>query len=559
VNLPKFRKSIRELFSEAHTLSGEMILTDKRLSATAGVIASEIPTASFLVFIESPRAMLARTLDKADPAQLIENWTQSAKSILSLAHRFRSRVTVLAVQECLEPSSEFQTYIRNEIGLDTDHPYPRQEPPMALERALAELIVTKNQQLSRLYLEILATSHPLAHTSPDLQDGQCDPRDAISEIVSLRGSQDKVEGLEKAAGERESLSRQILSSNEQIKKLEESKKDLSEENDLLLLQLHQVQEELEHYFLEARRLEKNAKQHQSETFAIWKYGSLTLGEVHEESPYSHLNFTLDEAHLGDRIIRNIRLRLLKHHGRAGILLFQPQGNQSSPLHHWQQSGEEGGAPYMILIPQDESGADFFVAATTSDLLLLRGIITLLRSQLRNDPAKTPQLAPWIRVAGRLLEQIDDLPERLHYDSVSCKLTSREKSTDCTFAVTNAWIRSHGVAELSPSWSLRNSSTMTLSYSGDEPPLTIWPTDSQGAPDRVMVIDLSSANSRKEMVALFATMTKCDRSLLYHLVAEFPNFLVHLQNQHPDDGIDLRKLTKQARSFMKLMKKTLPSA
>jgi hypothetical protein len=101
--------------------------------------------------------------------------------------------------------------------------------------------------------------------------------------------------------------------------------------------------------------------------------------------------------------------------------------------------------------------------------------------------------------------------------------------------------------------------MTLSYSGDEAPLTIWPTDSQGAPDRVMVIDLSSTNSRKEMVALFATMTCRDRSFLYHLVAEFPNFLVHLQNQHPDAGIDLGKLTKQARSFMKLMNKTLPSA
>jgi hypothetical protein len=135
----------------------------------------------------------------------------------------------------------------------------------------------------------------------------------------------------------------------------------------------------------------------------------------------------------------------------------------------------------------------------------------------------------------------------------------EKSADCTFAVSNAWIRGHGVAELSASWSLRNSSTMTLSYSGDESPLTIWPTDSQGAPDRVMVIDLSSANSRKEMVALFATMTKRDRSFLYHLVAELPNFLVHLQNQHHDVGSYLAKLTKQAHSFMKLMNKTLRSA
>ena len=73
-NLPEFRNSIREFFAETHPTNGVTILTDTRLICTAGVIAAEISTANFLIFIESPRAMLARTLDKADPSQLIEDW-----------------------------------------------------------------------------------------------------------------------------------------------------------------------------------------------------------------------------------------------------------------------------------------------------------------------------------------------------------------------------------------------------------------------------------------------------------------------------------------------------
>jgi len=655
-NLPEFRDSIRELLSEVDTLGGAMILTDTRLIGTSGVIASEISNASFLVFVESPRSMLARTLDKVDPDQLIENWIQSAKSILALAHRFRSRVTLLVAQECLEHPSAFQAYLRGELGLDTDHPYPRHHTPAAvetaIETALSELILSKNQQLSRLYLEILAISHPLAHTSSDLQDAECDPRDAIREIISLRNnhakiaaerdaqkaklenleksavekevlskqlqsSKDqikhieeskkelseenelllqqlhqvqeeleetflqklqtekeldnqretlaaerdvlkaKIEKLEKAAGEKESLTKQLQSCKDQIKSIEESKKDISEENELMLLQLHQVQEELEHYFLEARRLKKNAKQHHSEALGIWEYGSFAFGEVREESPHRHLNFTLDETKSRVRIFRNIRLRLLEHHGRPGILLFQPQGDQTSPLHHWQQSGEEGGVPYMILIPQDQAGADFLVAATTSDLLFIRGILRLLRSQLGDDSPNKPLLTPWIRVAGRLLEQIDDLPERLHYDSVSCELTSGEKSWDCTFVVSNAWFLGHGVAELSANWSSTNYASMTLRYSGSEAPLSIWPLDPKGMPERELSIDLSNSASLKDKAARFTAMTKRERAFLHHLVAEFPNFLVHMQNQHPDSGLNLNKLNKQALSFMKLVKKTFP--
>jgi hypothetical protein len=213
---------------------------------------------------------------------------------------------------------------------------------------------------------------------------------------------------------------------------------------------------------------------------------------------------------------------------------------------------------MIVIPQDKAGADFLLAATTSDLLLIRGILRLLRAQLGNDPANNLPHAFWSGLAGRLLEQIDDLPERLHYDAVNCKLTPREKSWDCKFAVSNAWFHGYGVAEISANWSSTNYAAITLSYSGNQAPLTVWPADANGVPDREMLIDLSSSNSRKDMATQSAAMTRRDRALLYNLISELPNFLVHLSIQHPDAGLDLGKLQKQARNFARLAKKHLLS-
>jgi hypothetical protein len=226
-NLTEFRNSIRELLKEGGIPSGVTILSDTRLIGTAGVIASEIPAANFLIFVESPRAMVARTLGQADPAQLLESWIQSAKFILSLAHRFRSRVRVLDVQECLDQASAFANYIRKELGLDSVPPYPRQEPPMALERALADLIVAKNQQASRLYLEILALSHPLDPNVSAPEEKVVDLQEAIREIEVLRYLSSQ------SAEEMQSLEKQVT---EAQMSFEGSRNELTEENDLLLLQ-----------------------------------------------------------------------------------------------------------------------------------------------------------------------------------------------------------------------------------------------------------------------------------------------------------------------------------
>jgi hypothetical protein len=578
-SLTEFTKSVAQLLDtpnerEDQRNNGGLIpLTDPRLAATAGVLASGIPEASFLIFIESPRESLARMLvDTADPEHILEQWMHAARAMLALTHRYRTSVKVIVVQECLNHPTDFQNLLRTEVGMETIPPYPDQEEPPALQQALAELMVAKNPQAGHLYAELLALSHPLGSDVSSPEEKVVDLQEAISEIIALR----KTPALQAAEEENDLLLQQLHQVQEEIeqtflqrqqvekelkqlsgetvalkKQLEESKKELSEENDMLLLQLHQVQEELEHYFLEARQLQSQSRRGQ-----MWELGEITLGDVCLEAPHRHLNFTIDRASSGERTFPRLRLRLVEHHGKPGLLFFGPSGTGPAPLHHWKQSGEEGGAPFMLMIPRDSEGAEFFVAATTSDLLLIREILALLVASLSADEVTRNQPDRWKQVAGRLLEQIDDLPERLHYDAVNGALGQGEHEEEIRIDVQQAWFRGRLTPGISFRWYPKAPLGITIVRSGAEAPLVSWPVDAKGISSQELVIDFSSSSSRAQVGEIIRPMTARDKTLLVNLIAELPNFLVHASTQHPGDKMDLRKLQKQARNLGRLAKKHL---
>ena len=576
----QFTKSVTQLLAgpnerEGHRTQrndgGLIPLTDPRLATTAGVLASGIPEASFLIFVESPRESLARLLDgTADPEHLLGQWMHSARAILSLTHRHRTRVKIIVVQECLNHPADFQNLLRTEMGMESVPPYPVQDRPSALQQALAELIVSKDPQAGHLYAELLALSHPLDPKASCPEERVVDLQEAISEIVALQ----KTPTLNQHTEENDMLLLQLHQVQEELeqtflqkqqvekelkqltgetgalkKQLAESKKELTEENAMLLQQLHQVQEELEHYFLEARRLQKDAR-----SGLLWDQGKLTLGESCEEAPHRHLNFSIDRVTLGNRVIRSLSLRLVEHHGKPGILFFGPSGNQPAPLNHWKQSGEEGGAPFMLLIPKDREGAEFFVAATTADLLLIREILMHLVTRLLEQGKRTNSHAGWSGVAARLIEQIEEAPERLHYDAVTCSLGVKGKGSAHGFIVHHAWFRGRLIPSLSFRWYPKAPLGITIVRSGAEAPLLSWPVDPKGISSQELVIDFSSSSSLAQVGETIRPMTDRDKTLLINLIAELPNFLVHASTQHPEATMDLPKLQKQARHLGRLAKK-----
>lgn len=151
--------------------------------------------------------------------------------------------------------------------------------------------------------------------------------------------------------------------------------------------------------------------------AAWDCGALgckieqtRIESVQETPPYQHLQFELKGVTRPDRLIEQLRFRLVQHHGRLGFCLLSP-GQEHRPVDRWVEAGEEHGEPYMLVIPSNKSGAQLIKGLTEVDTALIRTILAAagraLRAQLasNNNASLWPQqpLHDWLTRAQQLAD------------------------------------------------------------------------------------------------------------------------------------------------------------
>ena len=331
-----------------------------------------------------------------------------------------------------------------------------------------------------------------------------------------------------------------------LEKIKFEHKETIEENKMLLLQLHQVQEELEHYFYENKRLEKQRLQLASDGSRLLRVDGLRLGHCHDTPPHRHLDFTLENAVLGARELGTVRLRLVEHNGRPGLLVFQ--GNQQEPpLLHWQANGEENETPFMLVVPQDDAGREVLVAATTSDLLLLKEAAGLLSVELQvsSERGNAKSKNDWARVAKRFVELIKDVPARLHYDDIVATLEDKMLK----FNLRRIWTAGHGFApSLEIAWA---EFRLELTLPADAPaPLTNWPLDEACQANPSLQIDLNPRGGWNSQREFWQKLTSNDRELLLQLIAELPNLIHHLATQNPSLKVSVEDYSQAAKVLHK---------
>ena len=146
------------------------------------------------------------------------------------------------------------------------------------------------------------------------------------------------------------------------------------------------------------------------------------GPVHETGEYKQIDYTLREiSHLG-RKISQLDVRIVEHRGNPGILVFEPDTIERA-LYGWTKTGEETGRSYMLVIPNDEKGKDFLLKATTNDITLIKSIIIYAQYELLRNEVNLQ--FNWNEVATSLLDAIDSISERLHYDDIMVKGKNQE--------------------------------------------------------------------------------------------------------------------------------------
>jgi hypothetical protein len=202
---------------------------------------------------------------------------------------------------------------------------------------------------------------------------------------------------------------------------------------------------------------------------------------------------------------------------------------------------------MLFVPSDQAARDYLVSATTSDLLMIKDTVAIILSDLKMNLLSAEALTDWISVAESLLTQINEIPERLHYDSVQSKLEGPSDSI-IEKLILNASFRDRFYPSLRMSWEPDSGKVTIFGAENGRPHFSTWPIDLEGRNRETL--ELFAPSSSGNGNAATPNLTKRDQAFLAVLLGEVPNFLVHAANQHPTASARLSALSRKAKGLRK---------
>jgi hypothetical protein len=324
---------------------------------------------------------------------VLNDWRESARHLLQLVHRESSRYLLIDTAEAAAaPDALVRTLARRISPLpDTQLTFDGMAQPDALCIALAQYLSSADTALADLFGELHAASTPLGE----------DTGSASAEDSAAEESVQRYRALLAAANGPD------LERPSNIAELEA----LREENELLLLQLHRVQEQLEHYYVQQKALEDASDRFGWRGISPFAQSAIHLLGQHDRAPHLHLHFAVENVRSGARAIARLEVRLLDHLGRPGIAVFSTRSNEA--LAAWHPTGDEAGRPFMALVPSDRQSRLLLERMGTADWQLVNHLAQAIQRYLGGEGSHLG--ARWQVAAARLCRQLIDMPPRLRYD------------------------------------------------------------------------------------------------------------------------------------------------
>lgn len=257
------------------------------------------PQLAFVLVYDTPEQLVAQAFDEQTPLspealrQATHNWSAYNAALLHFYHRNPERCLLVHAQQVRASASAYLQQMRTRIGApvqadrpqaNTDNaidlaPRPAAAPPQdALKAYIAHALIQQQPDTLQLYEELQSVANlplteratapytPLdawlsmaalqAHHTEQATQAQAHTQAQEAQIQALGQGLNNAEAL---AGQRQQhIERLEQTQASQFKEAAATppaaNPELQQENELLLLQLHQVQEELERYYLENQRL-----------------------------------------------------------------------------------------------------------------------------------------------------------------------------------------------------------------------------------------------------------------------------------------------------------------
>lgn len=203
-----------------------------------------------------------------------------------------------------------------------------------------------------------------------------------------------------------------LENTRRVERLQAENGQLRQESVSLMGQLHAAQEQLEQAALHNESMERTHGLLNAASGNLPTVADTRVRHMAEAGPHRHLDIDLIDLSWPHRHMPQLALRLVDHGGSSGLLFWDaPEGQRA--LMVWQPNGEEGGKPFMLLVPDDPKGREMLQRMGRHDWQTVLGLSRLLHILLNQDPT----MVRWVPAATRLCRQLEHMAPRLRYDDM----------------------------------------------------------------------------------------------------------------------------------------------
>lgn len=468
---------------------------DARLVWAVDAVEAAWPWAQWIVFVESPAAVIAARLAAgkcADPAALLEGWCAGAEALLRLVRRAASRCVSIEACEAGHDPAAAAHLLQTRLGIRFGMPkMPTAAAPDPLALAVAEGLAGPNHRARALHAELLAACMPLG-----------DPQVAIpaADAVVQRWVQ-------------------LCKDSEQAARSTGELAQMRSELESRVTQCEQVQEELEFFHAELAELRRRPAGTGAAGAAPLVLGTVEVLSERDTVPYREVALRVDGVMIGDAAPKSMDLRLVEHHGRPGLVAFGDAGR--SVLSGWSESAQEGGRGFMLLVPLDRNTHAAGRRLSATDWRLLLMLADRLSAELATSPSLMQPMF-WSLSASRLRQQFDEVDWGLRLDAVTAAACSGTRAGSVELSIGGAMLGTRSVGALRLLLGPDRRLALAAANGQGLPPLPSWPHDGTGRPLEIWELPLGSAPGAARGADRWAGTTAADYAFVAALLGALPD-------------------------------------
>jgi hypothetical protein len=546
------------------------------------------PSTRVVYFYDGPmdfvRAECSET-EGQNPLDALDRWKVGVDGLFSVAKRSSGRIQLLQRHLALENPDVFAKWLHQNLGiLLPDFPSISATPAKAdLSVVFTELAIRRDGSLRRRIDEANVLCCPIFESRPSSILPGANLLEVWTECTASHVEmENKCRQLQaQARNAKEKYEQSLTQLHQTQDELEHyflackgmqnapEQGDASKDCELLLTQLHHVQDELEHYFLACKGMQ-NAPEQVSRGFRCLSLQGIQVVSSHLEGEHQHLSFQLACSEAGLLFPEGIEVRLADHVGNPGLVVLRPEGEASPAIIPWRKDGSEGEREYMLIFPRNPEHAKFLVESTATSLARLLDLLDAMELALHSeeerfflDPLSPNTKLQWCFTLRRLKNQFAALPQRLHYDDVKSELDEAEGFKSLSWTIAPILFGDCFHPSLGLCWQVKQTAEakgasgkiLFRCSGGTIPPFDAWPLEDQNRLAQEWAPSfLDFSTNQPSARSAWRALGHSDRRIILGILAEMPNLLVHSSRLPEGKKIQVEALLPQLRSAHQILKK-----